>query len=103
MIADLLIRLLEFFSFKFDYINKAIYVSSPLSQYQYKSFVYPISDPMYQIVDISPKLVLIDPLNINNNVGRSTHQIKTIQMAFCIAHTTIHTNYSCRGICKYKN
>lgn len=53
--------------------------------------------------DVAPKLVLLDPLNIKNNVGRSTHQIKLIQMAFCFAYTCIQTNYSCRQPdCQYR-
>ena len=44
---------------------------------------------------MSPKLVIIDPLNENNNVGRATHKIKQIQMAFEIAYISIHTFKQC--------
>lgn len=52
---------------------------------------------------MSPRLVLVDPLNNSNNVGRSTHQIRLIQMAFCFASTAIQVNYSCRDpACPYR-
>lgn len=54
-------------------------------------------------MDATPRLYLIDPLNVNNNVGRSTHQIKQIGEAFSNAYTLIHTNYSCLNKeCKYR-
>jgi hypothetical protein len=45
--------------------------------------------------DLQPKLVIIDPLNDANNVGRATHKIKQIQMAFEIAYICIHTFRQC--------
>ena len=42
-----------------------------------------------------PKLVILDPLDSNNNVGRSTHRIKHIRMAFEVAYISIHTNGQC--------
>jgi len=53
------------------------------------------SDPETSMIDLQPKLVIIDPLNENNNVGRSTHKIKLIQMAFEIAFIDIHTFRNC--------
>lgn len=44
---------------------------------------------------MTPKLVIIDPLNDVNNVGRPTHKIKQIQMAFEIAFISIHTYRQC--------
>ena len=45
--------------------------------------------------DLQPRLAIIDPLNSKNNVGRSTHKIKQIQMAFEIAYICIHTFRTC--------
>ena len=44
---------------------------------------------------MTPKLVIIDPLNDNNNVGRATRKIKQIQMAFEIAYLSLHTFRQC--------
>lgn len=57
----------------------------------------------YVDIDISPKLFLIDPLNVHNNVGRSTHQIKQVEKAFSNAYSVIHANYSCMDRnCEYR-
>ena len=79
MISDLLIKFLWFFGFEFDYVNKGIFVERPVdirNKAPYKGFFFVVQNPMYQTVD--PKLVLPDPLDMDNNVGRSTHQIKQI-------------------------
>ncbi len=43
----------------------------------------------------TPTLIIIDPLDGHNNVGRSTHKIPSIRTAFQIALLCISTNKRC--------
>ena len=43
------------------------------------------------------KLVILDPLNEKNNIGRATHKIREIRIAFEMAYVCIHTNKTCRN------
>ena len=43
------------------------------------------------------KLVIIDPLNMSNNIGRATHKIREIKTAFEMAYVSIHTNKNCKN------
>ena len=43
----------------------------------------------FQFQIMNGELVIIDPLNINNNVGKNTRQFKNIKLAFLIGFITI--------------
>ena len=106
MVSELLIKFLWFYGYEVDYICKGIYVENPVdvrNRVPYKGPLFLLTDSMYQMIDLTPKLMLVDPLHIENNVGRSTHQIKLIQKAFCSGYTSIHMNYSCQNLgCEYR-
>ena len=42
-----------------------------------------------------PRLVIKDPLNPQNNIGRATYKIRDIKTAFEMAYVCIHTNKRC--------
>lgn len=42
------------------------------------------------------KLMIVDPLNPKNNIGRATHKIREIKTAFEMAYVCIHTNKNCK-------
>lgn len=42
-------------------------------------------------------IVILDPLNYHNNVGRCTFKFKEIQKAFTVAHTLLHLHCGFEG------
>ena len=49
----------------------------------------------FQFQIMNGELVIIDPLNINNNVGKNTRQFKNIKLAFLIGFITAKENCEC--------
>ncbi len=54
----------------------------------------------YQFQIMNGELVIVDPLNISNNVGKNTRQFKNIKLAFTIGYITSKENCECG--CHYK-
>ena len=49
----------------------------------------------YQFQIMNGELVIVDPLNISNNVGKNTRQFKNIKLAFTIGYITSKENCEC--------
>eukprot|EP00828_Plagiopyla_frontata_P048889 TRINITY_DN9540_c0_g1_i2.p2 TRINITY_DN9540_c0_g1~~TRINITY_DN9540_c0_g1_i2.p2 ORF type:complete len:131 (+),score=21.38 TRINITY_DN9540_c0_g1_i2:352-744(+) len=59
--------------------------SSPISISPYQPFPF-------QIIDDKPVLLIIDPLNAHNNVGRAAYKIMTIKKAFFLGYCSLRIN-----------
>ena len=49
----------------------------------------------YQFQIMNGELVIVDPLNVSNNVGKNTRQFKNIKLAFTIGYITSKENCEC--------
>lgn len=91
-----------------NYIAKQICVLEPIQAKQemeaqqldmHRDPIYPTVMDMELIYNNDwqprPRLVIMDPLNIKNNIGRATHKIREIKTAFEMAYVCIHTNGRC--------
>ena len=74
---------LLFYGFQMDYVCEAIIIHPPgfaekpvFSIYQLPNTIVTI----FPIQDLTPKLIIYDPLNPVNNVGRATYRVLTLKV-----------------------
>ena len=67
-----------------DYVCQAIIIHPPIIGFDYKPFysIYQLPNTM----DLTPKLVIYDPINPVNNVGRTTYRISSIKNLFKVIY-----------------
>ncbi len=74
-----------------DYVCQAIIIHPPIIGFDYKPFysIYQLPNTMVILVllkDLTPKLVIYDPINPVNNVGRTTYRISSIKNLFKVIY-----------------
>ena len=77
---------LNFYSFEFDFGKNIIYIKNTAND---------LDDLKYQNITLGSKLIIIDPLNPNNNVAKSCYQNLGIKMAFIISLKTLLEDCEC--------
>ena len=77
---------LYFYSFEFEFGKNIIYIKNTSND---------LDDLKYQNISLGAKLIIIDPLNPNNNVAKSCFQNMGIKMAFIISLKSLLEDCEC--------
>ena len=82
----LFFNFLQFYSFEFEFGKNIIYIKDTMND---------LDDLKYQNISLGSRLIIIDPLNPNNNVAKSCYQSMGIKMAFIISLKSLYEDCEC--------
>ena len=85
-LGRLLVDFLRFYSFEFEYGKNIIYIKNTSND---------LDDLKFQNHSFNSRLIIIDPLNPNNNVAKSCFQNLGIRMAFIISLKSLCEDCEC--------
>ena len=93
--GKLLIDFLQLYGVDFDCSRCVIYAFNPETGPVRPSFDF--LKPGIDDDHFGSPIVILDPLNYHNNVGRCTYRFKELQKAFSTAHTLLHLHCGKEG------
>ena len=86
-IGQLFYDFLLFYSFEFEFSKSIIYINNNSCD---------LDDLLkYQNISLGSRLIIIDPLNLNNNVAKSCFQYLSVKMAFIISLKSLFEDCEC--------
>ena len=91
ILGETFLNVLGHYGILFDF-NKYIIITYPVNNDNINGNDKDLS---YSLGNNSHELIIIDPLNINNNVGKNTRQFKNIKIAFLIGYFAAKENCEC--------
>lgn len=93
-LGETFIKFLGHYGITFDF-SKYIIATFPPNDTLAKLFNTPNQDTFYQLSPTMHELIILDPLNSQNNVARSSFQFMNIKMAFMIAYMVAKEDCEC--------
>ena len=85
-LGQLFFGFLHFYSYKFEFGKNIIYIKNNSND---------LDDLKYQNISLNSKLIIIDPLNVNNNVAKSCFQSFGIKLSFIISLNSLYEDCEC--------
>ena len=91
-IGQLFFDFIHYYGTEFQFKKSIIYIKNIFNNL---NNINDIEDLKYQNIQHSSGLIIIDPLNINNNVAKSCYHFLGVKMAFIISLTAISEDCEC--------
>ena len=85
-LGQLFLGFLHFYSHEFEIEKNIIYIKNNTND---------LDDLKYQNLSLGSRLIIIDPLNVNNNVAKSCFQTIGIKLSFIISLNTLYEDCEC--------
>ncbi|MCQ2819826.1 MAG: nucleotidyltransferase domain-containing protein [archaeon] len=94
LLGETFLNFLGHYGIYFDY-QKYIIMTYPPDRNAAGLFNLPGTDALFQLGPSTHDLIIVDPLNSQNNVARSTFQFMNIKMAFMISYMVAKEDCEC--------